>query len=172
VGSGYGLTLGTSLGCNCDHLRRRALASETIGLTMVDMVRIVLAVGHLGLETASRRSACRQTLQRRLDLPRDSLEFGVGHDARRTSVFPRSARPVTCAGVAFGNHNRERVGGVRAPRGRGGRPWPISASTFLRPAKIGVRLWPSGHVHRGDVPHASIAASRPRRIVSPNRSSL
>src|SRR6267142_527691 len=96
-----GLLLEHRFGLPCDTCVGAPLHQKQWCLTMVDMGEDCAAVGHLGLVDRvgercppaffSDASIC-------LAIPSNS---GLGM-ARRTSGFPRSARPVTCAGLPLG----------------------------------------------------------------------
>ena len=68
-----------NIASECDTCVGTPLHQKQWCLTMVDMGEDGAAVGHLGLVDRVGERLPASLLQRRLDLPRDSLEFGVGH---------------------------------------------------------------------------------------------
>src|SRR4030081_2361133 len=74
-----GLLLEHRFGLPCDTCVGAPLHQKQWCLTMVDMGEDCAAVGYLGLVDRVGERLPASLLQRRLDLPRDSLEFGVGH---------------------------------------------------------------------------------------------
>src|SRR6266849_3126615 len=71
-----GLLLEHRFGLPCDTCVGAPLHQKQWCLTMVDMGEDCAAVGHLGLVDRVGERLPASLLQRRLDLPRDSLEFG------------------------------------------------------------------------------------------------
>src|SRR6202035_1595477 len=100
----FGLPCDTGVGTPLHQKQRR--------LTMVDMGEDGAAVGHLGLvdRVGERLPPCR--FQRRLDLPRNSLEFRVRHGETNIRL-PKIGAIGHVAQVALGYHNRERISDVR-----------------------------------------------------------
>src|SRR5260370_27507654 len=106
------LLLEHRFGLPCDTRLGAPLHQKEWCLTMVDMSEDGAAVGHLGLVDRVGERLPASLLQRRLDLPRNSLEFGVRHGETDIGL-PKIGQTCHVAGVALGHHNRERIGGVR-----------------------------------------------------------
>src|SRR6202043_3843352 len=97
------LLLEHRFGLPCDTRVGTPLHQKQRCLTMVDMGEDGAAVGHLGLVDRIRERLPPSLFQRRLDLPRNSLEFGVRHG--ETDIgFSKIGETGHVAGIALGYH--------------------------------------------------------------------